>query len=386
MNANALAHTFDYVFVIQIKFILLTRCPYLSSPGTYTPFVYSNGAYTSIAAPPSGALVFALGINDLGQIVGSIHDSNTAPQNLAFVYSGGTNGTYTILNDPIGTHETRAYSINSSGQVVGFSDGSGNLHGFLYSGGSNGTYSTIIPPQAAPENYSIDLSINNTGQIVGETNFNNEYHGFEYSGGAYTIIDDPLAPAGHSSVATGINDLGQIVGYYSDSNNVTHSFLYSGGKYINIDDPLATGGTFATGINDAGEIVGYYIDASGTHGFVASVNDHGHHHIQNITLAQSTANFGTSNSGVAPLASTQSITPESHTTHDTFVFAANLGQQTAGQNEVQLPRSEMAASVSQDVHPMGQDTGIAHDAIDVSAALDHVLASHLHAAQNFHLV
>jgi hypothetical protein len=61
-------------------------------------------------------------------------------------------------------------------------------------------------------------------------------------------------------------------------------------------------------------------------------------------------------------------------------------RQTAGQNEIQLAHSEMPASVSQDAHPIGQDTGIAHDAIDVSAALDHVLANHLHAAQNFHLV
>jgi probable HAF family extracellular repeat protein len=34
-----------------------------------------------------------------------------------------------------------------------------------------------------------------------------------------------------------------------------------------LDDPLATGGTLPQGINDTGEIVGYYIDGQGSHGF-----------------------------------------------------------------------------------------------------------------------
>ena len=63
-----------------------------------------------------------------------------------FLYS---HGNYTILNFP-GAINTVAYSINASGQVVGFyEDGSNgsitSQHGFLYSGG---TYSTIDPPGA----------------------------------------------------------------------------------------------------------------------------------------------------------------------------------------------------------------------------------------------
>ena len=41
-------------------------------------------------------------------------------------------------------------------------------------------------------------------------------------------------------------------------------------SYTTIDDPLATSGTIAQGINEAGQIVGYYIDASGQHGFLAT--------------------------------------------------------------------------------------------------------------------
>ena len=44
---------------------------------------------------------------------------------------------------------------------------------------------------------------------------------------------------------------------------IHHGYLYNGGTYTAIDDPLGTNGTYAQGINDAGEIVGYYYDASG---------------------------------------------------------------------------------------------------------------------------
>jgi len=77
---------------------------------------------------------------------------------------------------------------------------------------------------------------------------------------AYTFsdIDDPNG----TSIASAINDVGQIVGYYSDSSGATHGFFYSGGTYITIDDPSGTNGTFPYGINDAGDIIGQYIDSS----------------------------------------------------------------------------------------------------------------------------
>jgi len=62
--------------------------------------------------------------------------------------------------------------------------------------------------------------------------------------------------------AFGINDVGQIVGQYSDLGG-THGFLLSGGIYTTLDDPLGTHGTVATGINNAGQIVGTYVDTNG---------------------------------------------------------------------------------------------------------------------------
>jgi probable HAF family extracellular repeat protein len=73
------------------------------------------------------------------------------------------------------------------------------------------------------------------------------------------------------TAATGINDLGQIVGYYIDSSGTEHGFLYSGGTYTTLDDPVGAKGTLVSGINDAGQIAGVYLDSSGAqHGFLAN--------------------------------------------------------------------------------------------------------------------
>ena len=103
-------------------------------------------------------------------------------------------------------------------------------------------------------------------------------HGFLDSLGTYTTLTyntpDGQNPAS-ITVATAINDLGQIVGYYRDSNLNYHAFVYSGGAYTTIDDPQNGGrfaGAFATGINDASRIVGYYGDDNGEHGFIAAPN------------------------------------------------------------------------------------------------------------------
>jgi hypothetical protein len=85
------------------------------------------------------------------------------------------------------------------------------------------------------------------GQIVG-TYF--DAHGFLYRGGSYSTIDDPLAT---QTVAQGINNAGEIVGYYSDQGGV-HGYLLVGGLYAPIDNPLNTNGTFAQGINAAGVV------------------------------------------------------------------------------------------------------------------------------------
>jgi probable HAF family extracellular repeat protein/uncharacterized repeat protein (TIGR03803 family)/VCBS repeat-containing protein len=209
--------------------------------------------YTNFSGPPGTFGGVPQGINDTDQIVGSYNDPNGGT--FGFVYS---NGVYTTINDPLATSNyTSAIGINNLGQIVGTYSVSTNIgaipNGFLY---SNGVYTTIDDPLATGG--TIAASINDLGQIVGSYSDSNGAHGFLYSNGVYTTLDDPLA-TGHFTVPTGINDAGQIVGHYiAASSNGANGFLYSNGVFTTIDDPLGTYSTSADGINDVGQIVGHY--------------------------------------------------------------------------------------------------------------------------------
>ena len=93
----------------------------------------------------------------------------------------------------------------------------------------------------------------------------------------YATLNDPLAGSG-GTFAVGINNEGQITGYYFDSNGAAHGFLYSGGTWTTLNDPFATNGTFAEGINNKGQIVGRYLEYNSSdpvnpflsHGFIAT--------------------------------------------------------------------------------------------------------------------
>jgi hypothetical protein len=83
----------------------------------------------------------------------------------------------------------------------------------------------------------------------------------------FTTLDVPGAT---NTWIFGNNNVGQIVGAYSDSSGA-HGFVYKDGVFTGIDDPNAANGTWVTAIDDAGEIVGYFNDSLGQgHGFLLS--------------------------------------------------------------------------------------------------------------------
>jgi probable HAF family extracellular repeat protein len=253
-------------------------------------FLYSNGSYTTLSVPGASGdeLALAFGINNSGEIVGRY---TIGLNSYGFLYS---NGNYTTLSDPLAPNDTQAQSINNLGEIVGSYEIGGEVYGFIY---NNGTYTTL------PSIINYPRGINDLGQIV---DYNRQGLSVLYSGGSYTNISDPLATPPwpfSSTIATGINDAGQIVGYYNnetgtfgflysdgtytnlgpityDINNLgqrvgidgnlsgdhANGFLYSNGSYTPIDDPLTFNGTHPFGINDSGQIVGYYVE-----GYVAGV-------------------------------------------------------------------------------------------------------------------
>jgi probable HAF family extracellular repeat protein len=258
--------------------------------------------YTAIHDPSANSGTYPYGINDAGQIVG-YYDVVTLEPHVpvdhwhGFLYAGGT---YTTLDYPAAVY-TYAYGINASGQILGTYT-NGPYHGFVYSGG---TYTrTFDDPSATSITFA--QGINASGDIVGYyQNSSTGYHGFLYSGGSYTTLDDSSGAAG-STLAHGINASGQIVGEYVDSGGTSHGFLYSGGTYTTLTNPFAingdpnhTNGTVALGINDAGQIVGYYYGSPAQPG--ASPPRHGFIYSGGIytTIDDPSANFlGTSVTGI----------------------------------------------------------------------------------------
>ena len=141
---------------------------------------------------------------------------------------------------------------------------------------------TVNSPACAPYCGTVAYANNDLGMIVGfYTDANIVPHGFlREPNGHITSFDAPGAGLGvglnQGTGAYATTDQGVIVGQYQDSNNVYHGFVrYANGSFTTFEAPNAgTGasqGTLAWDINRAGTTAGTYIDGSGVyHGFVRS--------------------------------------------------------------------------------------------------------------------
>ena len=113
----------------------------------------------------------------------------------------------------------------------------------------------------AGSNYVFVNGINNAGEVVGYYADASGTHGYlRNSNGSILTFDVPGAV--NTTVANGVNDLGQIAGYYYDG-SVSHGYLRgSSGIFLTIDHPALgfpfTTNTYLYGINNAGTIVGSY--------------------------------------------------------------------------------------------------------------------------------
>lgn len=224
-------------------------------------FRLSGGVYTQIDYSTAFG-TFAAGINSAGNIVGGNTFNFTG-----FLLSGGTFSQVTV---PIGT-VVAAEGINDAGQIVGFLD---NGTSFLKSGNS----ATALPtyPGAAQ---TVALDINNFGQVVGASDFVSPFgpdRGFLLSGGALFRINLPGDDLiGGDVSANGINDAGMIVGCFRCFNvSSGDGFLDIGGSFFQVDFPGGVG-TQVEGINNLGQIVGFYTDSNGVHGFLATPSPDG---------------------------------------------------------------------------------------------------------------
>jgi uncharacterized membrane protein len=225
--------------------------------GTYPDvhaFVKDGSSYTFFDVPGSGTTTEPHGINSTGQVVGLYVD--TTPSRLGFLKDGTT---YTAISVPGGTGYNEANDINNVGQIVGsFFDTAGIRQGFQKDGE---VYTTLKVPGAVS---TVPNGINDGGEVVGSSSRG----AFLKSGETYTSLIVP-GYLSSSTFAFGINDTDVIVGQVTDG-SYYHGFVKDASGYTIFDVPGAVD-TFPRGINSSGQIVGYLDESDGAvHGFVAT--------------------------------------------------------------------------------------------------------------------
>jgi probable HAF family extracellular repeat protein len=235
-------------------------------------FLLADGIFTTIDVPVPGARwTQVFGINARGDIVGAFADEDLVQH--GFLWRA--HGAFTVIDGPSSTDDgptirTLAKGINAAGDITGYYDTVNKRHGFLLSRRDVFTTIDLEGTQGPPPNGTFVQWINGRRDIVGSF-FDGSVHGFLMSGDTVTQLDVPF-PGAVNTNAPGLNNRGDIVGFYTDT--VTRRVLGfrrdRTGHYESFEAPTETpsSSTIPTGINNRGDIVGQYTHAGVTRGFV----------------------------------------------------------------------------------------------------------------------
>jgi uncharacterized membrane protein len=269
-------------FATSLLILLFGVTPLLSAI-QYTFFTIINVDFTSHKEDLFGCA--ASGINDRGLIVGGCNDQNQNSDFRGFLYDGrrfseilvhqkrnaASDATMGVSPLARSVYQSTAFQnqirgqkrsakltanlqdINNSGHMTGIdfdNDRDPRLQGFLRKDGNGNTITLVVPKSTLTE----AVGLNDADDVVGDyRDRNGVFHGFFYRQGTYRSFD---FPSGGDTGASGINNLGQIVGCYSLCG---HGFVYDPhtSSFITIDVPGSIM-TQARDINDSGQIVGVY--------------------------------------------------------------------------------------------------------------------------------
>ena len=241
-----------------------------ANPTLFTNFVVNpNGTFTTLNIN-NDPLAMANAINNSGTIVGT---SN----NQAFSQTGSVFSTLPPVNGS--TASETAFGINDESLIVGqYTDGATDTQpGFVYNGSN---YETLSPAANA---FVVNAQgVNNEGEVAGFYSTDGVHqHGFLYNDNTntYQLLPDPNIANLQLTQFLGINDEGLAVGYYQTNDGSQHGFIFNtnSDSYSFPDDPSAAPSGFSitqiTGINDSGEIAGFYVDPTTglQRGFYATV-------------------------------------------------------------------------------------------------------------------
>ncbi len=176
---------------------------------------------------------------------------------------------------------TLAYGINSSGAVAGYFTNKDVVpYAFLRSPTGHFTH---FEAKGAGLGHGLDegtvaTAVNDGGEIAGQyQDANLVFHGYlRKADGHITRFDAPDAgtAAGQGTQAITINNAGTQAGVYVDASGETHGFVRVHGSITSFDPPGSIGTfVFYNSINNAGTVAGLYVDANLVrHGYVRAAD------------------------------------------------------------------------------------------------------------------
>jgi hypothetical protein len=210
---------------------------------------------------PGSVQTQVTGLNDKGDTSGFwVDGSNT---NRGFIEWNGVFTSYTNPNTPkVKGAVNQLLGVNNGGVAVGFyNDAKGNAHAYKVSQGTSKFTAIKIPGAVS----ATATGINSLGDIVGFATGGGSTYSWLLKSGHLTTLQ---FPGGSDTQAFGVNAKDQIVGSYLDGAGVMHGFTLTNplgptSHWQSIDDPNGIGSTVVNGINAAGDLVGFYTDAAG---------------------------------------------------------------------------------------------------------------------------
>lgn len=225
---------------------------------------------------PGSVQTQVTGLNDWGISVGFFSTQNTANQSNDNFGFYARRGRFHQVDFPTGDNASppvnQLLGVNNSGVAVGFyTNGGGSNRGYEYDIFTR-RFTRVLVPGAPPGTAGPSLTaagINNEGDVAGFFNkTSSTVDGFlKLDHGGFVTI---AYPGASSTQALGVNDFGEVVGTYTTGSGnvaVTHGFAWTDGHFTAVNIPIATS-TTVNGVNDEGDIVGFYTTASGrTEGF-----------------------------------------------------------------------------------------------------------------------
>jgi len=263
---------------------------------------YGPGDYASENFPGS-VQTQVTGLNDNGDTVGfwsSMNNATMVNDNHGFWEK---NGAFHTVNFPTGDNSSpqvdQLLGINDRGTAVGFyTNGQGSNRGYTYDVRSRTFTRVQVPgyPTGTAGPSLTAAAINNSDDVAGfYTNAAGDTDAFlAMNHGRFRTLEFPGATA---TQAFGVNDRDEVAGAYtlgSGSGATTHGFTWTpGGGFATVDDPHGIGTTTINGINDAGDLVGFYTDAAGnTDGFGAAPAHKVRAHLNLMAMPQGTVTIG----------------------------------------------------------------------------------------------